>query len=357
MIASSQIGSLLDLSSRIGNESLLVQAGTGNTSVKLDGVLWIKASGKWLAHARDEEILIPVSLDETLRRIEQNIDPAGQTALVGGKLLGTSVETAMHAVLPHPVVLHVHSVNTIAYAVRLDGEARLAELFEGLRWAWIPYVQSGLPLARAIRHALERNPQTDVLVLANHGLVVAGDSCESAEALLREVERRVATTPRFAPEPAWEEINRIAASAGMRAPQNTVIHSLGTDAAACRAVTQGILYPCQAIFLTPQARSLPASTAAADLPALNEPFVLIQDCGALVRQKLNATEFATLNGLVQVLLRIPEDAPIRYLTADEVSELLCADVYHYREMVEGNGAARLAFRSLSPTETAVDLRP
>ena len=35
-------------SARVGNNPLLVQAGSGNTSIKLDGVLWIKASGKWL---------------------------------------------------------------------------------------------------------------------------------------------------------------------------------------------------------------------------------------------------------------------------------------------------------------------
>ena len=32
--------------------------------MKLYGVLWIKASGKWLAHAGREEILVPVDLDE-----------------------------------------------------------------------------------------------------------------------------------------------------------------------------------------------------------------------------------------------------------------------------------------------------
>jgi rhamnose utilization protein RhaD (predicted bifunctional aldolase and dehydrogenase) len=38
-----------------------VQASSGNTSIKLDGTLWIKASGKWLAHA-NEETLVPIDL-------------------------------------------------------------------------------------------------------------------------------------------------------------------------------------------------------------------------------------------------------------------------------------------------------
>ena len=51
-IKESDISSLVDMSARIGQDPLLVQAGTGNTSIKLDGVLWIKASGKWLAASK-----------------------------------------------------------------------------------------------------------------------------------------------------------------------------------------------------------------------------------------------------------------------------------------------------------------
>ena len=46
-----EVMSLRDLSARVGSDPLLVQASNGNTSIKLDGVLWIKASGKWLARA------------------------------------------------------------------------------------------------------------------------------------------------------------------------------------------------------------------------------------------------------------------------------------------------------------------
>ncbi len=47
-----EISALLELSARIGADPMLTQASTGNTSIKLDGVLWIKASGKWLARAK-----------------------------------------------------------------------------------------------------------------------------------------------------------------------------------------------------------------------------------------------------------------------------------------------------------------
>jgi rhamnose utilization protein RhaD (predicted bifunctional aldolase and dehydrogenase) len=57
------------LSARIRKEPLLTQAAGGNTSIKSDGVLWVKASGKWLARAEDEQIFVPVDLAGVRRRI------------------------------------------------------------------------------------------------------------------------------------------------------------------------------------------------------------------------------------------------------------------------------------------------
>src|SRR5258705_133149 len=57
-----EFASLLELSARLGCEPMLVQANNGNTSAKLDGVLWIKASGKCLANAKREHTFVPVEL-------------------------------------------------------------------------------------------------------------------------------------------------------------------------------------------------------------------------------------------------------------------------------------------------------
>ncbi len=326
------------MSARLGADPLLIQAATGNTSLKRDGVLWIKASGKWLAHADREDILIPVDLADTCARIEENIDPAGQSAIVHGKTLGTSVETAMHAVLPHRVVLHVHSVNSIAWGVRRDGATELADRLAGFHWQWIPYVPSGLALARAIREAVARAPLTDVLVLANHGLVICGDSCAEAEARLREFELRASISPRVPPPPQWEALTRLTNGTRWRAPQSAALHAIGRDPVSRRIVSRGVLYPCQAIFLTPQmvAVSQSDSGAAGWLEEITDPVVLVEDAGILVREKLNPVVTATLAGLAQVVQRIPDSAAIEYLGEDQVRGLLCADVYHYREVVEDN---------------------
>lgn len=337
--ADSEIAPLLELSARLGSNPLLVQAGTGNTSVKIDGVLWIKASGKWLAHAGHDEILVPVDLAETRRCVQLDADPASQCSILSGRNpLRTSIETAMHSVLRHRVVLHVHSVNTIAWAVRCDAVALLAERFAGLRWKWIPYAASGLPLARAIERATACSPETDILVLANHGLVVCGDNCEAAERLLHEVEARIAIAPRPAPEPDRGLLTQIAGTSGWRLPDDPSVHALGTDAWSGTVLSGGVLYPCQAIFLSPNMRVTPRSILNDSHTEAANPFLIVEGAGVVVNEQMTGPAFATLTGLAQVLQRIDDTAPIRYLDAPEVESIMSVDTYRYRERVETNSA-------------------
>lgn len=51
---------LLVVSERLGRDPLQVQAAGGNTSVKRDGAMWVKASGTWLADARERDIMVAV---------------------------------------------------------------------------------------------------------------------------------------------------------------------------------------------------------------------------------------------------------------------------------------------------------
>jgi rhamnose utilization protein RhaD (predicted bifunctional aldolase and dehydrogenase) len=323
-----EIGSLLELSARLGSNPLLVQAGTGNTSIKIGGVLWIKASGKWLAHAAHEEILVPIDLAETRKCVQRNVDPAGRS----------SVETAMHSVLRHRVVLHVHSVNAIAWAVRRDAARLLAERLAGLCWKWIPYVPSGLPLAREVESATAGSPETNILLLANHGLVVCGDDCQAAERLLEEVEARIAIEPRTTPEPDCRLLMQFAGTSGWRLPDDPSVHALGTDAGSATVLSKGVLYPCQAIFLSPHMRVMPRSFLGDSPRETPNPFLIVEGVGVFVNDEMTVTAIATLTGLAHVLQRIDGSAPIRYLEAPEVEKVMSVDTYRYRELVETNGA-------------------
>ena len=151
---------LRELSARVGSDPLLVQASNGNTSIKLDGTLWIKASGKWLAHATREDLFVGVDLatvKESMRSGSE-IVPLHDAPDDSRNALRPSIETPMHAAIPHRIVIHVHSINAIAWAIRLDGQREIEQRLDGLRWQWIPYAASGAPLAREIEKAATRAP-------------------------------------------------------------------------------------------------------------------------------------------------------------------------------------------------------
>lgn len=73
-----ELMSLRDLSARVGGDPLLGQASNGNTSTKLGGILWIKASGKWLAHAMQEEMFVPLELAEVQQSVQSGTNIGSQ---------------------------------------------------------------------------------------------------------------------------------------------------------------------------------------------------------------------------------------------------------------------------------------
>jgi rhamnose utilization protein RhaD (predicted bifunctional aldolase and dehydrogenase) len=343
----SEIDALIAVSARLGRDQLLVQAASGNTSIKLDGVLWIKASGKWLAHADREEILVPVDLAEIRACTRRNADFVAQYTRPSGHGLAPSIETAMHAVVPLPATIHIHSVNTIAWAVQRDGPARLADRLAGLRWNWIPYVASGLPLAREVEKVFSCSPETEILVLGNHGLVVCGEQITAAEALLYEVERRLALEPRRAPKPDGALLERIRRGSEWRLPESEAVHALSTDAISRTILIDGILYPCQAIFLGPSAPVLPSSLlvweAAERYECRNgvQPhFLLVEGRGVIVSESMTRAEYEMLLGLAEVVQRIDVRADIRYLTQAELTSVLNPQAYRYRGLVEVCGSRK-----------------
>jgi rhamnose utilization protein RhaD (predicted bifunctional aldolase and dehydrogenase) len=333
-----ELAFLRELSARVGSDPLLVQASNGNTSIKLDGILWIKASGKWLAHARQEEVLVPVELAEVRETVEQRTEIAQRH--VSKNEMRPSIETAMHALLPHRVVIHVHSINTIAWAIRLDGPDQLKARLDGLHWQWIPYAASGIPLAREIEKAVARAPETDVFILGNHGLVICGDDCVTAEQLLCEVERRVAITPRPFPKPDTTLLGMIARFSRWQVPNFDPLHALGTDEVSLKILKGGVLYPCQVIFLGQTMPLLPPALAASKFrERLNgkdstPPFVVVERTGVMLNEKMTSAQRATLIGLVQVTQRTEEFARLCYLNRVEVEKILNEGAHGYKDEVE-----------------------
>lgn len=314
-----ELNALRQLSARLGANPLLVQASTGNTSVKIGDSLWIKASGKWLIDAEADDFLVSVDLHRARQSLRAGVAiPETELTLPGRR---ASIETAMHAVLLHKVVIHVHSVNTIAWAVLQDGPEKLTRQLCGIDWKWIPYTASGISLARAIADAVSSCPGVNVFVLANHGLVVCGDSCRSAEQLLNDVEARLAIRPRPAPHPGAAVLTRATCNPDWTLPKDIEIHALARDPLARRILSQGVLYPCQIMFLPDL---VPSLSAEYQPPSI----VLVDGEGVLCSKFVTKAQQQVLRGLAEVVQRIDASAPIRYLTISEVSDVRNGPSYY-----------------------------
>ena len=318
---------LRKLSAKLGANLDLVQAGGGNTSLKDNGTLWVKASGKWLARSMAEDMFLPVRQKDILRWMDQDEEYIEEYTTESGESLRPSVETSMHAVLPHRVVVHVHSVRTISWAIRTDIPAALSDRLGGLRWEWIPYIHPGLVLGKEIRSRLASKP--DVLILGNHGLVVAADDCDSAEALLEDVERRL-ECPVRSPGPA--DIDGLArvVPAGFRIAPDPEVHALALDPFSVDVSARGTYYPDQCVYVGPALAILDNITGFVDQYQVLPKVLLAPGKGVLVANDLNRAGREVLISLKRVIERLDPAIAVRTLEAAEVSRLINWDAEKYR---------------------------
>lgn len=341
-----ELEQLKAVSARIGSDPLLTQGAGGNTSLKVDGTLWIKASGTWLAHALERDIMVPVEMAPLIAAVEA-VDPAAEqahqftVAALNGSGLRPSIETTVHALMPQRVVLHVHCVDTIAYAMRSDCVEQVAPRLAGLNWAYVPYARPGLPLALAI--AEHRSQRPDVLVLANHGLVVAAETVAGAEALVDDVKARLRIVPRAAPEPRLDRLAQRAAGTDYRFPQSDAAHGAATDPQSTGLAAKGSLYPDHVIFLGIGSVIARDGEDASDVVArlgTSPVSILFPGEGILMRYDATPGADAMARCLADVLARVPEDAPVRVLTPEEHLQLTDWDAEKYRQDLARRAAAK-----------------
>ena len=332
---SSGVRPFLDLSARLGRDSGMIQASGGNTSIKEGGRLWIKASGKVLAAARSEEIFVALDLDAVRGAIRDGAEDPVSAHVIGDPGLRPSIETSLHALMPHRYVFHVHSVDVLAWAVREDGEEAVSERMKGLRWGWVPYARPGVPLTRAVASVAAEKP--DFLVLGNHGLVVGGDTCAEIEQRIETAVGRLRAAARPYQAGPKEILDAWIGSGAFRLPADDRVHALGRDGDILEMARRGVLYPDHVVFLGPV---LPVADPAADVEVEtaryverfgNEPpAVVVAGVGVLLAGASRFGVEEMLLCLVDVLARVAPGTGLRYLADTEIAELLNWDAEKYR---------------------------
>lgn len=177
----------------IGRDPDLVMHGGGNTSLKSTAVdvfgeevevLHIKGSG-WDLEAIEAKGLPAVRLAPLMRL--RSLPALSDEAMVNVQRLNLldpsapnpSVETLLHAWIPHKYVDHTHATPFLVLANLPEVAAVSRELF-GDRLTLVPYVMPGFELAKVAADAFDRNPDAEGLLLVNHGHFAWGPDAKSS---------------------------------------------------------------------------------------------------------------------------------------------------------------------------------
>jgi len=342
MASDASLLALRRVAATIGADPALTQGAGGNVSVKCGDILWIKASGTWLAEAEARDIMVPVALPPLRAAIAAG-DAAAERAEtfaiadMNASGLRPSIETSLHAALPQAVVLHVHSVDAIAVAVRADARALLTERLAGLRWALVPYRRPGLPLTRAIAEVAP-DGAADVLVLANHGLVVAAETVAAAAALLSDVVARLSSPPRKAPAASPAAVAAMVEGHGFRLPADPAAHVVATDPVSLAIAERGVLYPDHVVFLGAAPLAIDRDEdfgaardrwKAAGLPAPR--WAIVRGAGIALADDIARGGDEMARCLADVAARLPADAALAFLADEDIAALTDWDAEKYRQ--------------------------
>ncbi len=177
----------------IGKNPALVLHGGGNTSVKSVATnkvgekvntLYVKGSG-W-----DLDTLLPpglpgVTLDHLIKL--RNLDSLSdedmvneqRTHLLDASSPNPSVETLLHAFLPHKFIDHSHADSSLVLANQPNAEELCKEIY-GDTIGVVPYIMPGFDLAKASAEIYEKDPKVKGLLLVNHGLFTFGDTAKES---------------------------------------------------------------------------------------------------------------------------------------------------------------------------------
>ena len=187
----------------LGGEPRLVLHGGGNTSLKtrmtdLAGdeveVLCVKGSG-W-DMGRIEPAGLPAVRLEPLRRLRQrnvlsdeDMVAAHRANLLDPSAPTPSVETLLHAFLPHRYIDHTHANAVLALTDQPDGAALCREVF-GEKVVLVPYIMPGFALARKAAELFEETSDCEAMILLNHGAFTFGETAREAyERMIRLADR------------------------------------------------------------------------------------------------------------------------------------------------------------------------
>ena len=193
-------------SNLLGSDRRITNFGGGNTSAKIEErdpltgqshvVLWVKGSGGDLGSASLEGFASLYldklrALTSRYRGLEHEDEMPGQFPHCTFNLnpRASSIDTPLHAFIPHRHIDHMHADALIAIAAARNGEQLMARIFGGAL-AWIPWQRPGFGLGLKVGEVTSSNPNLQGLILGGHGAITWGPTSRACyESTLRIIQQ------------------------------------------------------------------------------------------------------------------------------------------------------------------------
>jgi len=322
---------------RIGTDPLLVQGPGGNVSWKDNDVLWIKASGKWLAKACDEEIFVPVSLSY-LQEAISNKNFSCSPSILGDTKLRPSIETMLHAIMPQKVIAHLHAVEALAHLVRKNAETRLAELInDSIKWVFVDYYKPGAELAACVSAKLTLIPDAEVIFLKNHGIVIGAPDIRNLERILKKITKLLFTKPFLSELIPFDFVIKNNPNTFLNEfafATDPEINRLSTNSyLISRVQNDWALYPDHVVFLGDSAIVIDdtADEYKSEIIGRNPDFIFVKQQGVLECKAITPAKKAQLRCYYDVLVRQPPTEKLESLTQINIKEILNWEAEIFRQ--------------------------
>ena len=188
------VGKLIYRSNLLGSDQRITNTGGGNTSAKLQeidplcgeqtDVLWVKGSGGDLRTSKRENFsslyqqklldLIPKYTSAPVKGYKTSIEDqmVGMYPHCTFNLnpRAASIDTPLHAFIPHKHVDHMHPNSVIAIAASKRSE-ELTKKIWGEDLVWFPWQRPGFDLGLQLQKICQENPSARGVLLGGHGVI------------------------------------------------------------------------------------------------------------------------------------------------------------------------------------------
>ena len=172
-------------SNLLGQSSYLVLHGGGNTSVKIDDLLYVKGSG-WDLVSIKKEGFAPVKLEALKQMAKQDslsdsdMVRLQREAMTDKSAPNPSVEAILHAIIPFKFVDHTHADSIVTITNSKDGKEIIDKLFPN--FLKVPYVMPGFILAKTVYEMSKSLDwgSCEGIILENHGIFTFDDDAKKS---------------------------------------------------------------------------------------------------------------------------------------------------------------------------------